>query len=60
MKDIKEEVLSPKIKELMIKQGASLMKLFIQEKVPFKVVIWNYDNWDEPLPEEIMIKYPMQ
>ncbi len=35
-----------------------LVKAMITDKREFRLVLWNNNNWDTPLPDEIMEKYP--
>jgi len=48
------------IKELRRLMAYDLMISLIQEKQEFRMVIWNFNDWNKELPEDIMQKYPLQ
>lgn len=48
------------IRETMRDNAMSLIEIMILEKQPFRLILWNNDSWDRPLPKEIMESYPVQ
>jgi len=52
--------LTQEVKEVMRENAMALVAVLLDEGVPFNLVLWNKDNWDKPLPEEIMKKFPVQ
>lgn len=52
--------LSLEIKEQMRENAHSLVEIMILEGQPFRIVLWNNDNWDMPLPDTIMESFPSQ
>jgi len=48
------------VKEVMRENALSLVEVMLLEGVPFRIVLWNNDNWDMPLPEKIMQAFPTQ
>jgi len=37
-----------------------LLKNLIQTQTPFRIVLWTENNWDKPLPEDVLKKFPNQ
>ena len=52
--------LSYEIKEQMRINAYNLVEVLIQEKHPFRLVIWNNDDWDMKLPDVIMKTFEFQ
>ena len=48
------------IRDLMRENSYRLVAELIHKQYPFRLVIWNNDNWDIPLPKEIVNKFPLQ
>lgn len=48
------------IREMMRINAHEIVREMVLEEVPFKLVIWNNDDWSIPLPESIMNDYPTQ
>ena len=46
------------VREVLMLNGYRLVYTFIAESEPFRLVLWNNDSWDKPLPENIMENYP--
>jgi len=42
-------------KEIFNDALQDIILCYIEERIPFKLVIVNIDNWDNPLPKEIML-----
>lgn len=53
-------MLNKEIRELMRENAYSFLELLILEKQPFRIVLWNADNWNRPLPDSIMDNFPTQ
>lgn len=53
-------MLTREVKETMRENAYSLLEILILEEVPFRIAIWNLDNWDRPLPKSIMEDFPTQ
>jgi hypothetical protein len=53
-------MLSKETRELMRENAYTLLEMLIMEKSPFRIVIWNADNWNRPLPHSIMDDFPTQ
>jgi len=51
---------SKNIKKLMYTNSYILLTNMIIEQEPFRLVIWNNNNWSEKLPEDVMKQYPKQ
>jgi hypothetical protein len=56
----KEMVFNDETIKVMRDNAYELISTFIKNKVPFRLVIWNKDDWDYELPIEVMLSYPMQ
>ncbi len=54
------DILPTEVKEVMRDNAHNLLEIMIEERVPFRIVIWNNNNWDNPLPENVMDAFPMQ
>lgn len=52
--------LSLEIKEQMRENARSLVEIMVLEEQPFRIVLWNNDNWNMPLPDTIMESFPSQ
>ena len=52
--------LTEEVKEVMRENAMALIAVLLDEEVPFNLVLWNKNNWDKPLPEDIMKKFPLQ
>jgi hypothetical protein len=48
------------VKDVMRTMAYELAELLILEDFPFRLIIWNNDNWNKPLPDNIMEKFPAQ
>lgn len=46
------------IHKLINKNVYELARTMVTHKEPFKLIIWNNDDWDRPLPDYIMMDYP--
>jgi len=55
-----KDLLTFEVKEVMRENAHSLVETLILEEVPFRIVLWNNDNWDSPLPKKIMETFPKQ
>ena len=55
-----QEILPNEVKETMRESAYSLLEIMILENFPFRVVLWNNNNWDKPLPKDIMASFPSQ
>ena len=53
-------VLTDEVKEVLREQALSLVEILLLENVPFRIVLWNNDNWNMPLPDTIMEAFPTQ
>jgi len=51
---------SDNLKDLMRENAYDLVSMFILEQIPFRIVMWNMDDWDNELPEYIMESSPIQ
>jgi len=59
----KETVAPPltlEVRELMRDNALDLVEMMILEQQPFRIVIWNNDNWNQSLPDTIMESFPVQ
>jgi hypothetical protein len=54
------ENLTIDIKETMRDNARNLAEIMILEDQPFRLILWNNDNWDKPLPENIMKSFEHQ
>jgi len=52
--------LSSIVTEVMREAALNIVEIMILEEQEFRIVIWNNDNWNEPLPERIMEAFPTQ
>jgi len=59
-KEITTQPLTLEVRELMRENALDLVEIMIQEQQPFRIVIWNNDNWNQPLPDIIMESFPVQ
>ena len=57
---IKKQPLTLEIRELMRENAIDLVEIMIQEQYPFRLVMWNNNNWNQALPEKIMKSFPVQ
>jgi len=48
------------IEENIRNSGYNLAKELIQSKTPFKIIFFNLNNWDKPLPQYVMKEFPYQ
>jgi hypothetical protein len=48
------------IKEVLRESAMSLVEIMLLEKESFRIVLWNNDNWNEPLPQRILEAFPTQ
>jgi hypothetical protein len=48
------------VKENMREFAYSLIEHLILEQHPFRLVLWNNDDWDKALPEKVMSAFPVQ
>jgi 23S rRNA pseudoU1915 N3-methylase RlmH len=48
------------VREMMRTNAHNLVKVLLNKEQEFRLVIWNNDDWDEPLPENIMSRFPLQ
>jgi len=48
------------VKDVMRTMAYELTELLILEDSPFRLIIWNNNDWDKPLPDDIMEKFPAQ
>lgn len=55
-----QEIIPMEIKETMREKAYSLLEIMILEEFPFRLVLWNNNNWDKHLPEDIMMSFPSQ
>ena len=53
-------MLSYEIKEQMRENAYSLIEVLIQQNQPFRIVMWNNNDWDMDLPESIMESFKTQ
>ena len=53
-------MLTKEVRETMRENAYSLLETMILEDVPFRLVLWNNNNWDKPLPTSIMDAFPTQ
>jgi hypothetical protein len=53
-------MLTYEVKETMRENAKALVESMILDRVPFRLVLWNNDNWNMPLPDEIMTSFPTQ
>ena len=49
---------SDDIKDILRENAYSVMTQLISEYVPFRLVLWQNDNWDLPLSEELLKAMP--
>jgi len=54
------EKLTYEIREVMRESARALVEIMILENKPFRIVLWNDDNWNKPLPKRIMDAFPIQ
>jgi len=52
--------LSLTVTEVMREAALDIVEIMILEEQEFRIVIWNNDDWSEPLPERIMESFPTQ
>jgi hypothetical protein len=52
--------LSIDIKETMRENARNLVEIMILEEQPFRLILWNNDNWDKPLPDSVMESFEHQ
>jgi len=57
---MKDELLTEDIKDVMRENAHNLVEIMLLEQVPFRLVLWNNDNWNKDLPDEIMKNFPSQ
>ena len=48
------------IKEVLRESAMSLVEILLLEKESFRIVLWNNNNWNEPLPKRILEAFPTQ
>ena len=48
------------IKEVMRENAHRLVSELIEQGVAFRLIIWNNDDWNLPLPDDVMKKFPKQ
>ncbi len=48
------------VKETMRENAFGLVEIMLLEGTPFRLVLWNLDNWDYELPPEVIEKFPIQ
>jgi hypothetical protein len=48
------------VREIMRVNAYDLVEVLIKEEQEFRIVIWNNDDWNNALPESIMVKFPLQ
>jgi transcriptional antiterminator len=56
----KKTVFNDETIKVMRDNAYNLISTFIKNKVPFRLVIWNKDDWDYELPIEVLLTYPLQ
>ena len=49
---------SDNIKDILRENAYSVMTQLISEYTPFRLVLWQNDNWDIPLPKDILERMP--
>jgi len=52
--------LSNNVKNELRKNSLEVVKKFLEESQEFRLVMWNNDDWDSDLPQDIMRDYPKQ
>jgi len=52
--------LSTDIKEVMRESARELVEIMLLDNQEFRLIIWNNNNWDKPLPESIMKSFKDQ
>ena len=45
-------------RNIVTRNSFLVLKEFVGGKLPFRLVLWNYDKWDKPLPKSIMQTFP--
>jgi len=53
-------MLTYELREQMRENALELAESFLIEEVPFRLVLWNNDNWNMGLPDETMENFPVQ
>jgi len=53
-------MLSYEIREQMRQNAYELIEIMLLEAQEFRIVLWNNDNWNAPLPAVIMESFPTQ
>jgi len=59
-KETPKQPLTLEVRELMRENALDLVEILIQEQQAFRIVIWNNDNWNHDLPEQITEAFPVQ
>lgn len=57
---MKNENLPQSVKDVMVDNMHKLLCTMMMARVPFRIVLWNNDDWSNKLPESIMKDYPEQ
>jgi len=48
------------VKNVLRESAMSLVEIMLLENEPFRIVLWNNDNWNAPLPKRILESFPTQ
>jgi len=59
-KELEIQELSAEVKEVLRESAMSLVEILLLEQEPFRLVIWNNNNWNAPLPDVIQESFPVQ
>jgi len=55
-----EKPLTLDIREVMRDNAINLVEALLSDNQPFRLVLWNNNNWNAPLPDNIMESFPIQ
>lgn len=53
-------MLTLEARDVMRENAHNLVAVLIQEDIPFRLVLWTEDDWDVPLPVEVIEAFPNQ
>lgn len=53
-------MLNLETRELMRGNAYNLVEMFLEEQIPFRIALWNNNDWSSPLPNSILESFPEQ
>jgi len=53
-------IYTDELKNELRKNAYNISKFMIKNEIPFRLIIWNNNNWNKLLPDSIMEQFPTQ